>query len=475
MRGRVLIVVLLLVAVACAAVAVWPEVAPRPGTNYEAVPTTPVFSLRRAPTVLSDLIADGRLVDSLEKAFADPALGPARDRACLTVRDAGGRPVYDRNGDVMLIPASNMKIFTGLAALTRLGAQTRLVTEVEAARTPTGGVVEGDLWLVGGGDPLLAVADFAAVAGYLGRPRLSTSMESLADRVVASGVREVRGRVLGDESRYDTQRYVPTWNPTYATESEIGPMSALTVNGGFVQWRPRAVPAPAPATNGAAVLTALLRQRGVVVAGEAGEGRVPAGAAAVASIESPPIAEIVAVLLRESDNLTAELLVKELGVRFGGNGSTSAGLKVMRDTLASMGLPIDDYSAVDGSGLDRSDRLSCDLLEAALAHVGQDGPLAESLPLAGQDGTLTRRFVGTPAAGRIRAKTGSLQGVIGLSGWATGQDGRPVQFSFLANDLPRGPAGDVLETRVVSALVAYPQAPSPAELGPEAPRPVSDE
>jgi D-alanyl-D-alanine carboxypeptidase/D-alanyl-D-alanine-endopeptidase (penicillin-binding protein 4) len=474
MRGRVVIVALVLVAVACAAVAVWPVVAPRPDTSYDAAPTTPVLSLRRAPAILSELVADGRLVASLETAFADPALGSARDQACLTVRDDEGRAVYDRNGGAALIPASNMKIFTAIAALSRLGADSRLLTRVQAAPAPAGGVVAGDLWLVGGGDPLLSVAEFAAVAGYQGRPRLGTSLESLADRVVGAGVRQVQGRVMGDESRYDTQRYIPTWNPTYAIAAEIGPMSALTVNGGFVQWRPRAVPAPSPATNAAAVLTGLLRARGVVVAGEAGEGKAPPGAATVASMESPPLSEVVAVLLQESDNLTAELLVKELGVRFGPGGSTAAGLAVVRDELASMGLPMNGFAAVDGSGLDRSDRLTCDLLEAALTKVGDDGPLAQGMPLAGEDGTLARRFVGTPAAGRIRAKTGSLEGVVGLSGWATARDGQPIQFSFLANGLPRGGAGPQLETRVVTALVAYPEAPPPGELEPEAPLPVDD-
>jgi D-alanyl-D-alanine carboxypeptidase/D-alanyl-D-alanine-endopeptidase (penicillin-binding protein 4) len=291
----------------------------------------------------------------------------------------------------------------------------------------------------------------------------------LADRVVAAGVRRITGRVVGDESRYDGQRYLPTWSPGYIAQGAIGPQSALTVNGGFVQWEPREVGAPAPATNAAAVLTSLLRARGVTVGGEAGEGKAPGGTAVVAAIESPPLPDVVAVLLQESDNLTAELLVKELGVRFGGAGTTGAGLEVVRSTLPSLGLAPGGLAWADGSGLDRSSRLSCEALQTVLARDGDQGVVSRSLPVAGRDGTLARRFTAGAAAGRIRAKTGSLQGVTGLAGWATTTDGRSVGFALLANDLPGDGAGFGLQDRVADILGGYPQAPRPDELGPRPP------
>ena len=163
----------------------------------------------------------------------------------------------------------------------------------------------------------------------------------------------------------------------------------------------------------------------------------------VASIESPPLAEVVGSILQHSDNMAAEMMVKELGVRFGDGGSTSAGLAVIRDHLAAAGLPMAGVATVDGSGLDRSDHVTCDLLQQVLATAGEGSELDRGLPVAGRNGTLHRRFLGTPAAGKVRAKTGSLLGVVALTGWvaagpteASADRPRSLQFSLLANELP---------------------------------------
>jgi len=428
------------------------------------VPVTPVLSLRRLPGTVASVVGNRRLVASLGPLMA--GVGGPGGHACLSVRAPGGGAIFDENPALALIPASTMKLETATAALARLGPGSHLTTEVRAGAAPAAGTIAGDLWLVGQGDPLLATADFASVAGYHDQPRLATSMEALADRVVAAGVHSVAGRVMGDESRYDTERYLASWSRSYAADGEIGPQSALTVNDGFVEWRPKAVPAPNPATNAAAVLTALLRGRGVGVAGEPGEGRAPAPGAVVATIDSPPLGDVVGAMLGESDNLAAELLVKELGARFGGAGTTAAGLGVVRGALASLGPVAAGVASVDGSGLDRSDRLTCDALQTTLAQGGEGGELGRNLPVAGRNGTLARRFVGTPAAGRIRAKTGSLRGVNALGGWATTVDGRSLQFALMANDLPNEAAGTALEDQVVSALAVWPQAPTPGDISP---------
>jgi D-alanyl-D-alanine carboxypeptidase/D-alanyl-D-alanine-endopeptidase (penicillin-binding protein 4) len=194
-------------------------------------------------------------------------------------------------------------------------------------------------------------------------------------------------------------------------------------------------------------------------------------------VSSPPVRDVVAEMLRESDNLTAELLVKELGHRFTGAGTTAAGLGVVRATLTSAGLPLGGLATVDGSGLDRSDRATCSLLLTAVEASGPAGTLAASFPLAAHDGTLTKRFQGSPAAGRLRAKTGSLDGVVGLTGYvaapsgltvygAAPADGVPLAFSLLANDLPRDAIGRALQDRVGTVLARYPEAPAPAALAP---------
>lgn len=429
----------------------------------------PVLSARRAPGLVSRLVADTHLRADLDAALAGPGLGSARSHSCLVVRH-GRRPIFERRPHQDLIPASTLKVLTGHAVLTRLGPDERLVTEVKAARpvSPTG-VVDGPLWLVGGGDPLLSTADFVAAAPP-DQPLAHSSFEALADAVVAAGVKQVSGGVVGDETRYDTQRYVPTWKPSYATSGQVGPASALSLNHGFAQFRPVRVPAPQPDAHAAAVLTNLLIARGVVVAGVAGEGVAPAGSAVVAKLPSLPMREVVAQMLRDSDNLTAELLVKELGRRFANEGSTTAGLGVVRQTLATSGFPMADLAdlrAVDGSGLDRGDRASCALLMAALETNGPSGAIASGFPVAGRTGTLTRRFVGNPAAGRLRAKTGSLDNVAGLTGYISPVDGQgELEFTLLANDLPSDGAGRVLQEQLGAILARYPQAPAPATLAP---------
>ena len=308
------------------------------------------------------------------------------------MQDPSGRTLYSRQPDLALIPASTLKLVVAAVALAKIGPDTRFVTDVRAASAPAAAGTVGDLWLVGGGDPLLSTADFAVEGGYMSQARLATPMEALADKVVAAGVRHV-GRVVGDDSRYDAQRSMPTWLPRYLTNFEISPLSALTVNKGFLTFEPPTAVTPSQATHAATVLSDLLKARGVAVDGAAAEGVAPAGTVTVTSIESPPLAEVVGETLQHSDNLAAEMLVKELGSRFGGAGSTAAGLEVVRRHLSETGLPADELTAADGSGLDRSDRVTCDLLQQLLVTSGEGGALDKALPVAGGNGTLHRRFV----------------------------------------------------------------------------------
>ncbi len=427
-------------------------------------PVTPLLSARRAPELLSRTIAHIRLGADLDAATSGPG------RTCLAVEE-GDAAIYGHQPDEALTPASTLKVLTGTAALRRLGDGFRFVTEVRADRPlADGGILEGPLWLVGAGDPLLSTKAYAD--SFRNQPQVFTSMDELADRIYAAGVREIRGGVLGDESRFDTVRYVPTWKPGYITDNEIGPVSALVVNDNFAQYRPRrTIATPDPAVHGATVLTDLLRGRGVLVP-DAGAGVAPEGATAVTQIASAPLPEVVGELLRESDNMTAEVLTKELGKRFGAGGTWAAGTQVIRATVAEAGLPAGQYQAVDGSGLDVSDRLSCSLLMDALDLAGPAGPIASGFAVAGLTGTLAQRFKGSPAEGRLRAKTGSLNFVTGLVGFVDAADDRTLEFALLANDLPdRSDAGRTLQEKVGAILAQYPKAPPAAALEPQAPTP----
>ena len=466
------------VAGVCAGLLAWPmgPFDPRSGATRRRgavetqapAPITQVLSLRRLPVFLAGLAAGRRLQDDIDRAFADAGLDATGGRACLVVHGAGGRAVYARRPELSLAPASTIKLLTAATVLERIGPDARLATDVRAGRPPVNGVVEGDLWLVGGGDPLLATADFAARAGLSGRPRPASRLEDLADRIVAAGVREVRGRLLGDERRYDTLRYVPTWKPEYVEQGQSGPLSALMVNGGFARLLPTPVPASAPAADAVGQLAVLLARRGVHVGG-LGEGVAPSGAVAITSLESLPMHQIVTEMLNDSDNTTAELLTKELGFRAGGVGSTAAGVAVLRATARTLAPGVfDDFVLSDGSGLDRSDRATCRALTALLDAPGEREALVASLPVAARSGTLAGRFAGTPAAGRLAAKTGSLEGVVALSGYATDARNDPIAFTILVND-PRDIVARLLVDRVGVVLVGYPQGPGPEELGPRQP------
>lgn len=451
-RDDVVAAALAVVTAASSLLAVRQPDPPRSTLAGLAVPKAPVLSLRRAPDLLTRTIADARLAAAL-----DTALRPAPATTCLVVRQ-GTRTLFSRNPDQALIPASNMKIATAYALLTRLGPTETLATTVKAAAPMTpDGTVQGDLYLVGGGDPLLETADYAATLKY--NPAIRTPFERLANDLVAKGLKRVTGAVVGDESRFDTRRYIPTWKPNYAADGHVGPQGALIVNDGFVQFRPRRVAAPNPAVHAAAVLTELLRGRGVFIQGNSGQSHSPAGAATISELRSPPVRDLVAEMLQESDNTTAEVLVKELGRRESGQGTTAAGLDAVRAALSEAGVPAAALTATDGSGLDRGNRATC----AALVGLLHPEPLLDGLPVASKEGTLTDRFQGHPAAGRLRAKTGSLEGVAALTGLV---DPAPLAFSFLANGVRGEAAGRALQDAVGAVLARYPDAPAPDSMAP---------
>jgi D-alanyl-D-alanine carboxypeptidase/D-alanyl-D-alanine-endopeptidase (penicillin-binding protein 4) len=432
---------------------------------------TAVLSVRRLPDLITRTVGLLRLGPALTAALADPRLGAATQQSCLVVQQ-GPTVLYSLRPTLPLIPASNLKLFMATAALDRLGASARLTTDVKADHGPAGGTIAGNLYLVGGGDPLLRTADYVASLRY--RELIYNHLDGLAAQVRASGVTHVTGGVIGDESRYDTQRYVPTWKPSYAATGEVGPLSALEVNDGFGLFRPNDVAAAQPAVQAATELVTALRAHGVAVDGPPGQGVTPPAATAITSFPSLPLADTIAEVLRQSDNTGAELITKELGRRFGGGPTTAAGVKVIRADLQAAGLPVGQLAAADGSGLDRNDRATCQLIMAALVRGGPEGPLSKGLSVAAQTGTLEKRMAGTPAAGRLRGKTGSLSGVSALSGFVDSvpsvspgaAEPPPVAFTLVINGQPSQAIGEGLEDRIGVLLAQYPQAPPADQLAP---------
>jgi D-alanyl-D-alanine carboxypeptidase/D-alanyl-D-alanine-endopeptidase (penicillin-binding protein 4) len=370
---------------------------------------------------------------------------------CISVMD-GDRVVYEANDGAAVVPASVTKLFTAAAALDGLGADARLRTVVRTAAPPVDGVVAGDLWLIGGGDPVLGTE---AWAGQLDSSlRLYTSLDVLADRVVAAGIRHVEGGVVGDESRYDADRYVDTWPDRLIADGEAGPLSALAVNDGFLIWGHPGVPFDDPPTQAAAIFAELLVARGVTMTAPAAAGRADTWAVEVAAVDSPTVGELVHAMLRDSDNGTAELLVKELGLQQFEEGSTAAGVRAVRELVGRSGIPLAGVTAADGSGLSEAARLTCTSVTMLLTTKAAD--LARRLAVAGQDGTLARRFLGTPVAGRLRAKTGSLDGVAALGGYVDNSSGTTLAFAYVVNGLMHDSSARSLQDALAAALVTTP-------------------
>lgn len=437
-------------------------------TSTAARVATPLLSIRRAPEVVAAPLASQALTAALDAVGARVPAG-----SCLTVA-VDGRTVHDTGGDVPVIPASTLKLATAAVALDVLGPDHRFTTTVRASGPVLDGRLDGDLHLVGGGDPVLSTDAYPDAARARNRrpPEPRTRLEELADAVAAAGVRQVTGSVIGDETRYDAVRTVPSWPPDYLAAAEGGPLSALLVDDGYAPAT-AARPAPDPARAAAATFTRLLAERGVRVAGPPASGAAPTGATEVASLTSPPLEAIVAELLTTSDNNTGELLVKELGVARAGAGTTEAGRRVVADTLASWGLPVDGLVVTDGSGLDRTNRLTCDTLVGVLEHGGAEGVVARSLPVAGRTGTLEQAFVDTPMEGRLRAKTGTLRQVRALAGFApVGAAGASIDdaaptatFAVVVNGPDATATASALWVALADALARY-QPVDPTPFGP---------
>lgn len=350
----------------------------------------------------------------LARALVVPHVSPARSAALAFDLDTG-EVVYSRNAARSLAPASIAKLPLTYALLSTLGPAFRIQTEVVGRGDQRGAVWNGDLVLIGRGDPTLSRADLARLA-----------------RVVRSkGITRVTGSVVGDESWFDARRMAPGWKTSFFIV-QSPPLSALVVD----RARYRGAVSRNPALAAAALFRDELRKAGVM-AGRATTGSAGAYGLPLAAVVSPPLATIVRYMDRESDNFTAELMLKELGAVVFGEGTTAAGARVVTRELAAAAVPMAGVRIVDGSGLSRLDRLTVNALVAMLEAVWADPtlrrPFLDALPVAGVNGTLEDRMERPPARGRVLAKTGTTREASGLAGYvreryvfAVLQNGNPV-------------------------------------------------
>jgi D-alanyl-D-alanine carboxypeptidase/D-alanyl-D-alanine-endopeptidase (penicillin-binding protein 4) len=323
------------------------------------------------------------------------------------------------------ILASNTKLFTTATALARLGPDHRIPTRLFAdGWVGLDGTLHGNLYLRGGGDPALGSPAF--YGRFLGN--LGTNLFALKGQVRALGIERVTGRLYADDTVFDRLRGVA--DSGYATSAYIGPLSGLAFNSGYRDSRASGF-ASNPALLAASKLARALRGTGVAVHPRAALGVTPGDAEPIAAVRSPTIERLAEATNVPSNNFYAEMLVKLLGARFGGAGTTAAGTAVVERFARSLGSGI---HAVDGSGLTRSNRASpwqvVRLLDA-MADSDVADEFIQGLALTGREGTVDDRMEGTAAAGRCRTKTGTLTGVSALSGYCFNRSGRLMIFSTL--------------------------------------------
>ena len=419
---------------------------------------------------------------ALEAALGVPALRGAQI-AVLVVNGDDGAPRFEREPDRPLVPASNLKLLTAVAALATFGPSYRFVTRVLADAAPDGAGHVGTLYVRGGGDPALASEDWWRLAADL---RLA-------------GLRSA-GRIVVDDSAFDRERWHPSWGPT-SSRAYFAPIGALEANYSafLVEVRPgakegdparvsvdppvaylrlvnRATTGPAraplevqverspgdgeepvlvsgrvplgagvqsfrrsvldPTAYAAAVLGMALQANGVQVADPVRTGSTPPGAVELLAFEGRSLGEIIRLMLKYSSNPIAETLTKALSASRGEDpAGWPGGVAASQSALASVGVEMKGLEMVDGSGLSYENRASPRTLVSALAVARRSfafGPeLLVALPIAGSDGTLRDRA--EAVRGEVRAKSGLLTRVVALSGEARTRQGRDVVFSILVN------------------------------------------
>ncbi len=458
--------------------------------------------------------------------------GSARAHWGVMVVDlATGRIIYTKNFKHHFVPASNTKLFSTALALERLGPDYKMVTRIVAGRAPSpGGVLEGDLTLIGGGDPSLSGREYP----YQVKSKPARHLEGLerfAALLAEKGVKRIRGDIIGDDTAYVWSPYPPGWAMDDATWEYGAPVSALVVNDnrmwveaspgaargdparvrfdppltyfsvdnrvrtgepgpvrvqrspgslqlllrgglepGAAAWR-EAVAVDDPALFAAIALRDAILRRGIVVEGrpvarhrwaesvadlKRGEPDPDPAGVELGRRESPPLSQIVQIVNKVSQNLHAELLLRETARVRRRIGSREAGLEELKEFLRSVGVAEQDYAIHDGSGLSRLNLLTPEAVVKLLRYMDKSPHRQvwlESLPVGGEDGTLSGRFRGT-AAGRVRAKTGTLSHVSALAGYLERPNGRRLAFSvFVNNAQASSGAVRAVMDRLVAALL----------------------
>lgn len=418
---------------------------PSTTTSTVAASTTAVSPNASSPTsstVATSSTTSGTTTTTLAPALGSASVAELRSRIASALAAAGAQHfgayvvvdglgvVYDQGADVGLMPASTQKLYVGATALLRLGPDRRFTTRVRAEGPVSDGVLRGDLVLEASGDPSLHLSD----------------VRGLADDLARAGIRSVTGGLVLDDARFDTFRPIQGWKSSFVP-GEVGLVNAFMIDGN------RRYDLVSKGDVGIANLErfrSALAARKIKVAGKSRRGSASSGATVLADHSSAPLSDLVSTMLKKSDNTYAEVLLRQVG-----EGSTSTGLRTIAEQFDRFSLraPVQ----VDGSGLSYVNRSTPRQMVEWLRRADDSpvGPaLRAALPIACTDGTLGGRLCGTPAAGSLRAKTGTLDFAAALAGFGTTASGRAVTFAFLLNDVGSASRGRAAIDRAVGAIVS---------------------
>ncbi|BDG10262.1 D-alanyl-D-alanine carboxypeptidase/D-alanyl-D-alanine endopeptidase [Anaeromyxobacter paludicola] len=469
-----------------------------------------------APAAASALQGEGaaQLAQALTRILGTSALRRTRTGVAVVSLDSG-QLLFARNADDLFNPASNVKLFTAAAALARLGPEFRFETEFYAE--PGAAETVRALYVRGKGDPSMVTERLYAIAGELAHRgirtvkgdlvlddswfdeqregpgydqehgdraylaptgALSLNFNAVAIHVAGGPKPKARGRVeLEPASDFFTldnrtvtarararRRVVPSSSLQGGLE-RITVTGRLPLNGGDQVFYRKIGD---PTLYFGHTLKRMLELRGVRVTGQVRAGRVPPAARLVYLAQSDELAEIVRTLQKHSNNFIAEQLVKTLGAQVkGAPGSWPKGIEAIQDFLAEAGIPRGGYQMRNGSGLNDANRFTARQTVTLLGAMWRRFPLAAeyvgALPVAGKDGTIRWRMWGTDAVGRLRAKTGTLDGVRSLSGYVETAAHEHLAFAIFVNDFPGRTHAVVRGVDALGAALAG--AGRPSELG----------
>jgi serine-type D-Ala-D-Ala carboxypeptidase/endopeptidase (penicillin-binding protein 4) len=387
------------------------------------------------------------------RAVLDPLMVKAGlgGRTHISVADVlTGGSLYARGPDVRTVPASTTKLATAAAVLAARGPAYRITTRVVAGARP------GEVVIVGGGDPTLAIN---ATGSYPGAARL----DQLAKQVKQALGGAALTRVTVDATLFTGPVYEPSWDPDIPTGGFGGPTSALMTDGarinpkqshGYAERHPKADIAAGQAFARAlglpaSAVKAVARGKAPAATSRSTPDASPAPPAPgteLGTVGSPPMLRLVEFMLGESDNVVAEALARQVALAEGQPASYAGGAAATRAVLAELGLPATEIALSDGSGLSRKNALTPTLLTDLLT-LAADGShpelagLVAGLPVAAWSGTLRERYrspatANRPGAGVVRAKTGTLSGVNAIAGVVVTADGRLLAFAVLADKVP---------------------------------------